>query len=98
MTASTSLSPVRSPYGSRSPRPTVCSRRIFDAAGIASPAPAGCAVYADSRLCGIFPKDAVKFKLPLKGEFRDAITQKTLAGGVEISIPAKGALVLVPKE
>ena len=73
-------------------------RRIFDAAGIASPAPAGCAVYADSRLCGIFPKDAVKFKLPLKGEFRDAITQKTLAGGEEISIPAKGALVLVPKE
>ena len=73
-------------------------RRIFDAAGIASPAPAVCAVYADSRLCGIFPKDAVKFKLPLKGEFRDAITQKTLAGGEEISIPAKGALVLVPKE
>ena len=73
-------------------------RRIFDAAGIASPAPAGCAVYADSRLCGIFPKDAVKFKLPLKGEFRDAITQKTLAGGEEISIHAKGALVLVPKE
>lgn len=73
-------------------------RRIFDAAGIASPAPAGCAVYADSRLCGIFPKNAVKFKLPLKGEFRDAITQKTLAGGEEISIPAKGALVLLPKE
>ena len=46
----------------------------------------------------IFPKEAVKFKLPPKGEFRDAITQKTLAGGEEISIPAKGALVLVPKE
>lgn len=73
-------------------------RRIFDAAGVRAPAPAGCAVYADSRLCGIFPKDAVKFKLPPKGEFRDAITQKTLAGGEEISIPAKGALVLVPKE
>ena len=73
-------------------------RKIFDAAGVRAPAPAGCAVYADSRLCGIFPKDAVKFKLPPKGEFRDAITQKTLAGGEEISIPAKGALVLVPKE
>ena len=73
-------------------------RRIFDAAGIASPAPAECAVYADSRLCGIFPKNAVKFKLPLKGKFRDAITQKTLAGGEEISIPAKGALVLLPEE
>lgn len=73
-------------------------RKIFDAAGIASPAPAGCAVYADSRLCGIFPKNAVKFKLSLSGEFCDAITQKTLKNGDEISIPAKGALVLVPKE
>lgn len=73
-------------------------RKIFDAAGVRAPAPAECAVYADSRLCGIFPKNAVKFKLPLKGKFRDAITQKTLAGGEEISIPAKGALVLLPKE
>lgn len=73
-------------------------RKIFDAAGIASPAPEGCAVYADSRLCGIFPKNAVKFKLSLSGEFCDAITQKTLKNGDEISIPAKGALVLVPKE
>lgn len=73
-------------------------RKIFDAAGVRAPAPAECAVYADSRLCGIFPKNAVKFKLPLKGKFRDAITQKTLAGGEEISIPAKGALVLLPEE
>ncbi len=73
-------------------------REIFDAAGVKSPAPAGCAVYADSRLCGIFPKGAVKFRLPPGGEFTDAITKKTVAGGDEISIPAKGALVLIPKE
>lgn len=73
-------------------------RRIFDAAGVESPAPANCAVYADSRFCAIFPSEPARFKLPLKGEFVDAVSGKTVRGGEEIYIPGKGALLLRQKK
>ena len=73
-------------------------RRIFDAAGVESPAPANCAVYADSRFCAIFPSEPARFKLPLKGEYVDAVSGKTVRGGEEIYIPGKGALLLRQKK
>ena len=73
-------------------------RKIFDAAGVRAPAPAGCAVYADSRFTAFFPSRDAEAKLSGKAAQKDLFTGEKYAGGQTVKLKAGRALILETEE
>lgn len=67
--------------------------KILAHANAARLAPTECAVYADNRLIGFFPREDVCFtpNIPQGVTWRDVLTGDVLTRGTELAIPARGA-------
>ena len=67
--------------------------KIFAYAGVTRQAPVECAVYADNRLIGFFPREDVCFvpAIPEGEIWRDVLTGEVLTNGAALNIPARGA-------
>ena len=67
--------------------------KIFAHAGVTRLAPTECAVYADTRLIGFFPREDVRFvpTIPEGEVWRDVLSGEVLKHGEVLSISARGA-------
>ncbi len=74
------------------------ARRVVEQAGVHAYAPAGCTVYADSRIVSFFPGEAMTFTADLGREYEvyDARNERPLGKTryIDLDLPAKGGAVL----